>query len=167
MKIINLLIFATVILTGCTSGPLYKPESLSNPNNGAIYIYREAMFKGAGAKPSVFINGTYYGLLSTGSYVRAEVGAGEHTIEIGNKSQQGLMGWGLEPYFLKVNIASSEDYFYKFIIDDSDVDISVVQIGSVAAVSTSGKANVFLKAVKKEEAEKELNKYKKVLLKNH
>lgn len=161
MKNIYLILFLSLFISGCSTGPKYRAESISNPNNGTLYIYRENIVLGSAAKPSVFIDGKYFGLLSAGGYIRAEVSEGEHTIEVGNKSKHGIMGWGPEPYFHQTKINSTESKFLKLQMDNRDVHIVFIPIPGSMIVGSKGYSRVSLIEVEEKAAIFEIKKYRK------
>src|SRR5690606_14706273 len=133
------------------------------PSNCVINVYREVMFKVAGAKPSVFINDKDYGLLIAGGYVRVELPPGELAIEVSDRNQKGMVVWASEPYFYSTEISSSEEKYCKFVIDYSDVNMFVIPMGTGAAVVHKGKAKIFIQEEKKNSAETELKNYRKII----
>ena len=157
-----LLMLSLIILSGCATGPSFHKEQISNPNDGKIYIFREAAFRGSAAQPSVFVDGKFLGFLSTGGYFGIDVAAGEHSIEIGNKTKQALMGWGPDPYMHKTIVQAGTYKYLKFMLDASNVSTSIFQVGTTPVVTSTGKADVSLAESNQEQLAIEIKNCSKI-----
>lgn len=76
----RVLVGALLALSGCAAeGPRYQPAALDPiEGQGVIYVYRPALELGKrGESPFVTVNGISYGAMRPGSFIAANVPAGE------------------------------------------------------------------------------------------
>lgn len=72
-----------VALAGCTaSGPAYNENIYIDTGNSIIYVYRESGFVGSGSCSDIFIDSKLIGCLRHGGFLKREVPAGNHTVEV-------------------------------------------------------------------------------------
>ncbi len=86
IKMLVVTLFATGLI-GCTiSTPVitsgsYEGLTNSNPNKGAIFVYRDKAFAGSANQYDVMVNGVLAGSLPNGSFVILDAEPGENKIE--------------------------------------------------------------------------------------
>jgi hypothetical protein len=71
------------MLAGCSaSGPLFKEISVSEKNNGLIFLYRPYKLAAILQSPEVFIDEKHLCDLHNDSYCKIELGSGKHNLSI-------------------------------------------------------------------------------------
>jgi hypothetical protein len=72
----GLYIIASLLLTGCASGPKFTAAPAPQPGNALIYVYRTSGMVGAANHPDIYVNGQFLAPLINGSYAVREVPQG-------------------------------------------------------------------------------------------
>lgn len=130
-------ILMTSILTGCSAtGPLFKEDSVSNKNNGLIFLYRPYKLAAMLQSPEVFIDEKHLCDLHNNTYCKIELGAGKHNLTISTWVST------LNRGTIVVNVQPSRTLFLSYDIEEElkwGTGLSI--LGRISTMS-SGKSNL-------------------------
>lgn len=130
-------ILITTVLSGCSAtGPLFKEVSVSNKNNGLIFLYRPYKLAAILQSPGVSIDDKHVCDLHNESYCKIEVSAGKHNLAINTWVST------LNRGTIVVNIQPLKTLFLSYDIEEElkwGTGLSI--LGGINAIS-SGKSNL-------------------------
>lgn len=79
---------SAVLATGCgATGPKFTSIERPSAGSSAIYVYRPTRFAAGGFSPLLIVDGQIVGRFPNGSFVRREIPAGAHRIELRRPSE--------------------------------------------------------------------------------
>jgi hypothetical protein len=88
-----LIILATLMVTGCASGPKYAEMKSSIPalqaSQGRVFVYRDSSF-GAAITPNVAINGNVVGVSRANGFFFTDLPAGNYKLSAATEVERSL-----------------------------------------------------------------------------
>ena len=120
------LALASVIMTGCASGPTYESYKANipsvNPEKGRIYFYRTAVL-GAAVQPAVRVNGTEVGKSTPQGFFYYDCDPGEYVVETSTEVTRRLtmlVAKGQERYVrLNISMGFMVGHVYPELVEDA------------------------------------------------
>jgi hypothetical protein len=95
-----MLVFITLLVAGCATGPKYTEVSSSipamQPDKGRIYFYRTANMFGSGIQPKVKLNGEIVGKSKPGGFFFVDREPGNYKVVLSTETDKKL-SFQLEP----------------------------------------------------------------------
>lgn len=72
----GILVLASLMLTGCASGPKYTAAPQPAPGKALVYVYRKSSIVGAAGYDKTYVNDDYLADIRSGGYASCEVPPG-------------------------------------------------------------------------------------------
>ena len=80
-------LLASLMLTGCASGPHFTAAPAPTPGKALVYVYRKSSFVGSAGYDKLYINGHFVTRIYTGGYVPYEVPPGTVSFALNPKAE--------------------------------------------------------------------------------
>ena len=76
IKLVTGLVFASLMLAGCASGPKFTAAPSPTTGKALIYVYRKSSALGVVGYDKVYVNDSFIGAIRSGGYAKCEVPQG-------------------------------------------------------------------------------------------
>ncbi len=113
-------LFALVLLAGCANSDYFDPDSLSDPGNAMVYVYRPGG-SNPGKKPlitsypEILVNGVGHGMLKYKEYLALELAPGKREF-VATGLTQGAR-WKPKDREYTLNIEPGKSYFMRLRVE--------------------------------------------------
>jgi len=112
------IVFLSVFLTGCASGPKFSPVTSVAPEKALVYMYRTSSFVGSDNTYRIWINDTHVTDMGNGGYYPYIADPGELAFKI--KIRPTILNFGAmhllaekEQVVLKIQVEAGKTYYVK------------------------------------------------------